>query len=143
MAIIVKEAAKGNAPATGMPKSVAPTRQAPPDAVTTIRNPTKQSYGENGPLNNASRTNPGQMVESDLARNLRESSDDGEGALDTIVKQGIHNDLSWQTREIAAKNVPTHPAMRPANAGGAPAGKVPSKLGESVFDPTSIRKPGT
>jgi hypothetical protein len=142
MAISVKKAAAGNAPATGMPKTPAPTRQAPPDAVTTIRNPTAQNYGENGPLHNASRTNPGEIVESDLARNLRESANDGEGVLDTIIKQGVHTDLSWQTRDIAAKNVPTHPAMHSANAGGAPARQVPSKLGESVFDPNSVCKPG-
>ncbi len=64
------------------------------------------------------------------------------GVLDTIVKQGIHNDLSWQTREIAAKNVPNHPSMKPANSGGAPAGTVPQKLGQAAFNPTSIRKPG-
>ncbi len=102
------------------------------------------------PKNNASRTNPGQTVESDLARNLRESADDGEGVLDQIVRGGAHSvdmgphpDVNWQTRTLPPKNVPTHPAMRPANAGGAPAGQVPSKLGESAFNPTSVRKPGT
>jgi hypothetical protein len=149
MAIIVKKAAKGDAPATGMPKTPAPTRQAPPDAVMEIRNPTAQSYGENGPKNNQSRTNPGQIVESDLARNLRESTDDGESVLDQIIKGGAHSvdmgphpDVNWQTRTLPPDNVPVHSAMRPANTGGAPAGQVPSKLGESVFNPNSIRKPG-
>jgi hypothetical protein len=32
--------------------------------------------------------------------------------------------------------------MKPANSGGAPAGQVPSKLGEPAFNPTSVRKPG-
>lgn len=149
MAYQVKKPAAGDVANTGMPKTPAPTRQAPPDAVSEVRNPTAQSYGENGPKNNASRTNPGEVVESDLARNLRESSDDGEDVLGQIIRGGAHSvdmgphpDVDWQTRRIDPGNVSNHPAMGDANAGGAPSGKVPPKLGYQEFDPASVRKPG-
>jgi hypothetical protein len=141
MAIKVSEAAKGNAPATGMQKTPAPTRQAPPDATSHVRAPTAQSYGENGPINNASRTNPGEIVESDLGRNMRESVDD-DGALDQIIKNGVRMDTGFQTRDLnnkADKNrsaSPVHPHMTGASKGGT----VPQKLGQSAAEP--VRKPG-
>ena len=102
------KAAKGNAPATGMQKTPAPTRPAPPDAVDTVRNPSAQSYGENGPANNASRTNPGEFVESDLGKNMRASVDD-DGVLDRIIRDGTakqDDSVTGQLRTIAAGNVP-------------------------------------
>jgi hypothetical protein len=122
----VKVAATGNAPATGMPKTPAPTRQAPPDAVSEIRNPSAQSYGENGPKNNVSRTNPGQVVESDLARNLRQSSDDGESVLDAIQSKGMRAlGQDWQTRSVS--DTPFKPAFG-MKSPAAPA-TIPSKIG--------------
>jgi hypothetical protein len=135
MAFQTKKPASGNGPATGMPRTPAPLRQAPPDAVDTIRNPTKQNYGENGPRNNQSRTNPGQFVESDLARNMRQSSDDGENVLDKIIAGGAHE--NFQTRKLAPGNVPIAHGMQ----GASPGGTVPDKCGAPSFDPSSIRKP--
>ena len=54
MATQVKRSAAGNAPATGMQKSNLP------DDVSTIRSPTGQGYGMNGPHNNGSSVPPGQ-----------------------------------------------------------------------------------
>ena len=75
----------------------------------------------------ASSVDPGQTVTSPLADNMRASVDD-DGVLDTIQKNGIRSDLGWQMRDIAAKNVPTHPQMKGASAGP----KVPAKLGEAA-----------
>jgi hypothetical protein len=131
----VQAKAKGNGPATGMQKTPAPTRKAPPDAVTSIRAPTPQGYGENGPHANASRTNPGETVESDLAMNLRESVDD-DGALARIVKEGtakVDDSISGQLRTIAKGNVPDHPAMKSPNRQGGTYDfdSLPSKIGEA------------
>ena len=68
----------------------------------------------------------GQTVTSSLADNMRASVDD-DGVLDTIQKNGIRSQLGWQMRDIAAKNVPTHPQMKGASAGP----KVPAKLWRS------------
>ena len=135
---------------TGMPVTPAPTRSAAPDLISRIRDPQGgAAYGQNSSVGNPSVIDPGQQLLSPLAHNLKESADDGESVLDQIIKGGAHSvdmgphpDVNWQTRTLPPDNVPTHPAMRPANAGGAPAGQVPSKLGESVFDPNSVRKPG-
>jgi hypothetical protein len=138
-----KPAAGNRGPATGMPRNVAPTRQAPPDAVSDIRHPSAQSYGENGPQNNASRTNPGEIVESDLARNLRQSSDDGQSVLDSIIKGGTHSvdmgphrDLAPQTRDLAPGNVPIAHGMRSRSNEG---DRVPDRCGVPVSAP--VRKP--
>ena len=137
MAFQTKKPAAGNGPATGMPKSVAPLRQAPPDFVDEIRHPTSQSHGENGPRNNQSRTNPGQFVESDLGRNMRQSVDD-DGVLQSIIDGGSNPNDSFQTRKLSPNNVPVAHGMRSRNGEG---DKVPATTGAPSFDPTSIRKP--
>lgn len=138
MAVQVK--AKGNGPSTGTPKTPAPTRKAPPNAVTSIRAPTPQGYGENGPHANASRTNPGEFVELDLGANMRELMDD-DGALSSVIAKGVSLDLGWQTRAIGDKNVPTHPAMKrqttPSKVGDVVVGSLPATCGASAAkDPT-------
>ncbi|MGH9807697.1 MAG: hypothetical protein ACRD9W_10635 [Terriglobia bacterium] len=134
MAITVKKAAAGNAPATGMMKTPAPTRQAPPDAVSRIRAPSAQSYGENGPLNNASRTNPGEFVESDLGRNMRQSVDD-DGALQAIIDGKGHGDNEASMVADLQRKIDTTPyasaygqQSRQASS-GSPGGTIPSKIG--------------
>ncbi len=119
MAIIVEKAARGNAPATGMQKSKAPTRPAPPDAVSHVRAPTAQSYGENGGLNNMSRTNPGEFVQSDLAANLRASVDDPIGdrlrtrTLADAKADGTDVDLqSPQLRKVDSTSYPVSSNMK-------------------------------
>lgn len=135
MAIIVEKAARGDAPATGMQKSKAPTRPAPPDAVSHVRAPTAQSYGENGPLHNASRTNPGEFVQSDLAANLRASVDDP--VMDRLLSRSLKdakaggNDVdlqSPQTRDIGRDFPPVHSAMAKRGVdSGSPGGTIPRK----------------
>lgn len=142
MAIIVEKAARGNAPATGMQKSKAPTRPAPPDAVSHVRAPTAQSYGENGPLNNQSRLNPGERMESDLGKSM--AVDDP--VMDRLLSRTLAdvkaggNDIdlqSPQTRDIGRDFPPVHSAMakRGPDAGSPgttsiPKATVPGKTGD-------------
>ena len=84
-----------------------------------MRAPTAQSYGENGGLNNMSRTNPGEFVQSDLAANLRASVDDPIGdrlrtrTLTDAKADGNDVDLqSPQLRDIGRDFPPAHPAMK-------------------------------
>ena len=100
MAIKVSEAAKGNAPPTGMAKTPSPTRPAPPDAVSHVAEHRPRNDGENGGLNNQSRLNPGERMESDLGKSMRAAVDD-DGVLDSIIKNGVKMDLGWQLRESA------------------------------------------
>lgn len=138
MAVQVK--AKGNGPNTGMPRNVAPTKYVNP---TVDEKRPVRTYGNNHDATPSS-LSPGHKSTdgTSLADDLKRGQDDGEGVLDSIIKGGVHTDLSWQTREIDDKNVATHPAMKPANSGGAPSGVVPAKLGQQAFDPNSVRKPG-
>jgi hypothetical protein len=116
MAITVEKAARGNAPATGMQKSKAPTRPAPPDAVSHVRAPTAQSYGENGPLNNQSRLNPGERMESDLGKSMAVDDPVMDRLLSRTLKdaKASGNDIdlqSPQTRDIGRDFPPVHSAM--------------------------------
>jgi hypothetical protein len=130
----VQAKAKGNGPATGMPKTPAP------DAISSPRSGSGQGYGTNGPVGNSPSVEPGKRVVSALAQNL-ESSVDDDGVLQTVIGKGARmDDTNFQTRKIAEGNVPDHPHMKPANSGGAPSGTIPSKIGASSAQP--IRKPG-
>lgn len=131
----VKVKAPGAGPDTGTPKSIAPTRPAPPNAVLEVRRPTAQSYGEGGPLNNQSRTNPGEFVESDLGRNMRASVDD-DGLLDKIIKDGtaksgVDLEGSPQTRTVDDKPFPAAhgQSSRQANSGSPGVSAIPNKIG--------------
>lgn len=149
MAIKVKTAAVGNAPATGAMKTPAPTRQAPPDAVMEVRHPSAQSYGENGPKNNQSRTNPGEVMESDLARNLRQSVDD-DGVLDRIIRgdkpsKGNIADLdlqSPQTRDVSSESYPVAHGMVRQQQDYSSIGRtgLPNKQSESPKDDSAERR---
>jgi hypothetical protein len=108
MAIIVKEAAKGNAPNTGAPgPTPAPTRPAPPDMVTNPRAPHGTGYGTNQDAGPAS-IEPGTTRASALAANMRASVDD-DGCLDRIQKNGTRMDdsINTQLRKVAADPYPT------------------------------------
>jgi hypothetical protein len=119
MAVQVK--AKGNAPATGMPKTPAP------DAISAPRRGAGQGYGANGPTGNNPSVEPGKSITSPLAANLKASVDD-DGVLDRVIKQGTarqDDSVTGQLRKIADSNVPTHPHM----SGAKPGPKVPGKIG--------------
>lgn len=144
MAIKVDEAARGNAPATGMPKTPAPTKRttlAGPDVISQEKS-SGGTYGQNH-YTGASSTNPGQRVQSDMGNAI--AVDDP--VLDAMIAGGarnLHGANDWQERAVNANSsVPLHPAMsKRGPADGSPGGTVPSKTGASVFDANSIRKPG-
>ena len=134
MAQNVKTNAKGNSANTGAPgptpgptKKVIPTA---PDAVSFVRKPTPAGYGQNGPANPSS-INPGQTLMSPLAANLKASSDDGEGCLDTVIARGTarrDDVVTCQLRQIADKACPPAFGMKDPNANNP---KVPATLGAS------------
>jgi hypothetical protein len=117
-------------------------------------------YGQNlydGP----SSIEPGLATRSPLAQNLKESSDDGEGALDAVINRGVKRGQDTDStgrqydgvgdsllRDIGKNNVADHPGMtsnRQRQSGGTDSFKkaaLPSKVGDLSFEPTSIRKPG-
>jgi hypothetical protein len=98
----------------------------------------RENYGSNafaGPSSIA----PGAAVRSPLADDLAS----GDEALASVIAKGTglaDNVLNTQTRDLPPNNVPDHPHMRNANAGGAPMGKVPPKTGFVEGQP--VRKPG-
>jgi hypothetical protein len=151
MAIQVKEAAKGNASATGMPRSEAP------DEISRVRSPSGSGHGMNGDPNGSS-VAPGKRVVSPLGLNLEQSSDD-DGVLNAIMQKGsaamsttptgdgvtaADGVVGSQLRDISAKNVPDHSAMasnrtrQPSYLG--PRETIPSTLGATAEQP--VRKPG-
>ncbi len=142
MAIIVEKAARGNAPATGMQKTPRPARPAPPDAVSHVRAPTAQSYGENGPLNNQARLNPGETMESDLGKSMRAAVDDP--VMDRLRSRtladaktgGNEIDLqSPQTRDIGRDFPPVHPSMaRRGPSDGSPGSTIPPAISNKTGD---------
>jgi hypothetical protein len=102
-------------------KTPAPTR-APKDFGSA-----RGAYGANQ-FGGRSSVNPGESVTSPLADELKRAGTDG--VLDQVIKRGTaRDDSGFQTRAETSKRVPSHPDMRDANSGGAPAGKVPSKCG--------------
>jgi hypothetical protein len=119
--------AKGNAPATGIQKSV------PPDAVSAPRSGGGQGYGANGPVGNSPSVAPGKSVISLLGANLKSSVDD-DGVLDSVIKNGTARqdvNVTGQLRKIAAGNVPTAHGMRgPDNSA-----RVPGKIGATNAAP--------
>jgi hypothetical protein len=117
------QAAKGNGPATGMPKTPAP------DEVTNIRAPSAPGYGMNGVQ--PSSVPPGKAVLSPLAANLKSSVTDD--AIDSVIANGTaRNDkVTSQLRTIAAGNVATAHGMKgPDNSA-----RVPSKIGATNAAP--------
>ena len=145
MAIIVEKAARGNAPATGMLKSKPPTRPAPPDAVSHVRAPTAQSYGENGGLNNQSRLNPGERMESDLGKSMRAAVDDP--VMDRLLSRTLTdakaggNDVdlqSPQTRQLAPDAPPVHSAMKRQQSDFSTIGRLPAGI-----DKTDTQSPAS
>jgi hypothetical protein len=135
MAKQVKTTAQGNAPGAG------PVKTPPPNQILHVRGPSAAGYGMNNDPN-ASSVDPGKAVMSPLAANLKSSVDD-DGVLDTVIARGTARSQTIaddkQLRAIADKNVPDHPHMRPANAGGAPMGTIPNKIGANINGP--VRKP--
>jgi len=113
----VEASAKGNAPATGMPKQPAP-RPVAPDQISSIRKPSPQGYGMNGGAVNPSSIPPGANVMSPMAANLKASSEDGEGVLDTIIAHGtkLDTEITSQLRKIAPNNVPDAFGMESARS---------------------------
>ena len=115
--------AKGNAPATGMPKQ---PRPAAPDQISHIRAPSAQGYGMNDGASNPSSVPPTKIAQtiSPLAANLKASVDD-DGVLNSVIANGtkLDTEITGQLRKIAPGNVPNHPNMKPANSGGRRQGK--------------------
>jgi len=141
----VKVKAKGDGPATGMPRNV------PPDDISNVRAPNGSGYGEAGGVNNPSSIAPGKTVVSRLGANIGSlpgGSVDDDGVLQTILSRPRgaldEGEGDWQTRKYdPTQKVPNAHGMRSRTAnGGSPGDKVPNKIGASSFDPTSIRKPG-
>jgi hypothetical protein len=125
----VQAKAKGNGPATGMPKTPAP------DAISAPRSGNGQGYGSNGPVGNSPSVEPGKRALSPLAQNL-ESSVDDDGVQAHVIARGAGMSPDFQTRAICDKGYPAahgH-ASRTAN-GGSPGGTIPAKLG-TVQDAT-------
>jgi hypothetical protein len=143
MAISVKEAAKGN---TG--NTAGPVKTPAPDAISAPRSGSGQGYGANGPVGNASSVAPGKRVVSTLAQNLEQSSDDGEGVLQTVIERGARmDDTNFQTRVISDKGYPAAHGMRSRTSDyGSPGGTVPAKTdAASAAVPgygKPVRKPG-
>jgi hypothetical protein len=136
-----------------MQKTPAPTRPAPPDAVSHVRAPTAQSYGENGGLNNMSRLNPGERMESDLGKSIRAAVDDP--VMDRLLSRSLADakaggnevDLqSPQTRDIGRDFPPAHSAMKrqqvDINDIGRP--KLPASIDRTnrPSPAEAVRKPG-
>jgi hypothetical protein len=118
----VQAKAKGNGPATGMPKTPAP------DAASTPRSPGGQGYGTGGPVGNSPSVEPGKRVLSSLAANL-ESSVDDDGALAQVIAKGtarVDSEITSQLRDIAPGNVPNGFGMKSPNKAGE---TVPAKIG--------------
>ncbi len=139
MAIQVKKAAVGDAPATGMMKTPPPVRPAPPDDITDVRNPhnLRSGLGMNG-YRGASSLPPGQTRLSPLAENLKASSED-EGLLDRIAQRGTGKNViadvdlqSPQTRDVSKEPYPSAHGMHKPS--GSPSGTVPSACGAPVTD---------
>jgi hypothetical protein len=110
--------AKGNAPATGMARTPAP------DVISKPRGGTVAGYGMGGGANNPSSVEPGKAVRSLLGQNLLDSVDD-DGVLDHIIQKGTarqDDSITGQLRNIAAGNVPVHPAMASAPKAAFPGG---------------------
>ena len=133
MAIIVKRAAVGDAPATGMPKS--PPTKVIPAAPKLREKDTGGEYGMNH-FTGASSAPLNAIPQSPMAKNLAASSDDGEDLLSTIQSKGTAAlGPDWQTRQVDPKGYPVAHGMKGASAGP----KIPDKLGASVGQP--VRKP--
>lgn len=139
MAIQVKKAAVGDAPATGMPKTPAPKFVAGP--VLREKDPGGE-LGQNhytGPSSAPVNAQP----QSPMAKSLAAGQDDGESVLQAIQKGGSRAlGPDWQTRQVSDK--PYAPAFgqksRQADS-GSPGSTIPSKIGAPTFNPTSVRKP--
>ena len=80
--------APGNGPNTGEPRSLAPTRPAAPDVISTPRAGVQAFYGMPGG-HNPSSIGPGETLMAPLSANHKSSSDDGEGVLDMVIAKGI------------------------------------------------------
>jgi hypothetical protein len=115
--------AVSNGPPTGMQKTPAP------DQISRPRGSAAAGYGQSGGENNPSVIPPGKRVASPLALNL-ESSVDDDGVQAAVIGRGTaRNDdrVRDQLRDIADKNVPTHPHMSGASKGPT----IPATIGAS------------
>jgi hypothetical protein len=119
MAVQVK--AKGNAPATGMPRTPAP------DEITNVRAPTAAGYGENGPTNNSPSVPPSKRVVSPLGLSME--GDIVDPVKSQIISGGTAKPApDWQTRDVSSKPLPPAHGMRSRTANGGSLGdKVPNK----------------
>ena len=115
---------KGGGENTGMPVSLPPTKPAPtwPDVISTPRNPRLGSGIGMNQYAGRSSLDPGEMSRSPLATSIKNASERGSDAvLDTIVERGTarqDDSITGQLRDIAPRNVPTHPHMSGAKSGG-------------------------
>lgn len=140
--------AAGKQEPTGMMKTPAPTRPAPPDEVTELRHPAnlRSGLGMNG-YSGASSLTPGQQKLSPLAENLQASGEAPDGlTLDHIIQHGTARDssvdlMSAQTRDVSKERYPATFGHKSRTAdAGSPGGMVPSHCGAPVTDDSASRR---
>jgi hypothetical protein len=141
MAQQLKQPAKGNGANTGSPGPT-PAPRAPfvnPNlALTRVSNP---GYGSNNDPSPAS-VAPGKKLSTKLGDELRNYAQT-DGELDRIINEGTarrEGSVTGQLRDIAAKNVASHPFMKSPNRPAGSFDTLPQKIGASAGQP--VRKPG-
>ena len=90
--------AKGNAPATGMPRTPAP------DEITNVRAPTAAGYGQNGPTNNSPSVPPGKRVVSPLGLSME--GDIVDPVKSEIISGGTEACADWQDARHSSRRGP-------------------------------------
>jgi hypothetical protein len=96
----------------------------------------RTAYGANG-FGGRSSDDPGMRTVSPLAADL----ESGDTALAAVRDHGVRKDDGFQLRGESSKQLPTTFGHRPANDGGAPAGKVPNACGGCDEPVSPTRKP--
>jgi len=145
-------------------KTPAPVKRVPaPDFISQVKNPQNvgTGYGANGYAGPSS-VNPGQMVRSPLAENMKSSSEQGsDPVLDAVIAEGVgaggvdpltgdattmaEGVAGTQVRKIGAGAPPDHPAFvsararQPSNDWGV-SEKIPGALTDDQAQP--VRSPG-
>lgn len=140
--------AAGNAPATGMPKNVAPDVISEPRA-------SKSGYGQNSFAHASSLTpnDDANIGRSPLGANMKQAA--GDEVLDTIIQHGsaamraaetgdsvedVRGMPASQLRDVSNKGYPPAHGMASRQAAdGSPGGTIPSKIGATSAPP--VRDP--
>jgi hypothetical protein len=120
-----------------------------PDEISEIRNPKGGAgYGQNSGSGNPSSINPGKTVESALAANLRQSSDDGDNVLAQVIAKGVAGrgdnvpaDGNDQLRTVSAESYPATFGMsrQQSDYGKIGSASLPAKTGATLDDSAARR----